>query len=253
MTAVLRSEWTKLRTIRSTGWMLVLTVVVSVGLNVVNGLSVRHAYQSGNGALVRPDFDAADAGFLGLVSGQLALLAFGALLITTEYGSGTIRATLVAVPHRGLAYAGKLAVGCGAALVVAVAAALISWSAGEAGLGPYGVAMSSPGVLRALAASVVYLTLVCAFAAGVAAVLRHPALTLGVLIPLFFLVGPILSLIPGVDRAARFLPDQAGLVIMTVRPPAAGALSATQGLLVVIAWTALAVGAGYLQLRRRDA
>jgi ABC-2 type transport system permease protein len=253
VTAILRSEWTKLRTIRSTGWMLALTLVVSTGLNVVNGLSVRHAYQTGNGALVRPDFDAADAGFLGLVSGQLALLAFGALLVTTEYGSGTIRATLAAVPRRGPAYAGKLMVGCAVALVAAAAAALISWSAGEAGLGPYGVAMSAPGVLRALAASVAYLTLICAFAAGVAAVLRHPALTLGVLIPLFFLVGPILSLVPGADRAARFLPDQAGLAIMTVRPPAAGALTAGQGLLVMTMWTVLAVGAGYFQLRRRDA
>ena len=113
--------------------------------------------------------------------------------------------------------------------------------------------MSAPGVPRALALSVVYLTLICAFAAGVATVLRRPALTLGVLLPLFFLVGPILSQVPLADRAARFLPDQAGLQIMTVRPPAAGALSAAQGLLVVTMWTALAVGAGYFQLRRRDA
>jgi ABC-2 type transport system permease protein len=250
--AVLRSEWTKLRTIRSTMWMLALTFLISVGLAVSSGFSVRNAYQSGNGAIVRPDFDPVYSGFIGLTYGQLALIAFGALLVTTEYSSGTMRATVAAVPQRGLAYAGKLLVGCGVALVVAVATAFISWPANQAGLGPYGVSMSTPGVLRAVAGAAVYLTLICAFSAGVAAVLRNSALTLGILIPLFFIIGPILSRIPGVGKAARFLPDQAGNQIMTVGPQHGGALSPLQGLLVVIAWTVVAVGAGYLLLRRRD-
>jgi len=163
-----------------------------------------------------------------------------------------MRATVAAVPQRGLAYAGKLLVGCGVALVVAVATAFVSWPVNQAGLGPYGVSMSTPGVLRAVAGAAVYLTLICAFSAGVAAVLRNSALTLGILIPLFFVIGPIMSRIPGVGKAARFLPDQAGNQIMTVGPPHGGALSALQGLLIVIAWTVVAVGAGYLLLRRRD-
>jgi ABC-2 type transport system permease protein len=252
VTAVLRSEWTKLRTIRSTLWMLALTFVISVGLAVTSGGSVRAAYQSGNSSMVRPDFDPVYSGFVGLLYGQLALIAFGGLLVTTEYGSGTIRATIAAIPQRGLAYAGKLLVGCVAALVVAIATAFVSWPANEAALGPYGVSISTPGVLRAVAGAALYLTLVCALSAGLGTVLRNSALTLGILIPLFFIIGPILSRIPGVDKAARFLPDQAGDQIMTVGAHKAGTLTPLQGLLVVIAWTVLAVGAGYLRLRRRD-
>ncbi|MFI6070022.1 ABC transporter permease subunit [Actinoplanes sp. NPDC051343] len=250
--AVLRSEWTKLRTIRSTVWMLALTFVISVGLAVTSGVSVRTAYQNGNSSMVRADFDPVYSGFVGLLYGQFALIAFGCLLVTSEYGSGTIRATIAAIPQRGLAYAGKLLVGCGTALVVAVATAFVSWPANEAALGPYGVSIGTPGVLRAVAGAALYLTLVCALSVGVGTVLRNSALTLGILIPLFFIIGPILSRIPGVDKAARFLPDQAGNQIMTVGEHKAGTLTPLEGLLVLIAWTVLAVGGGHLRLRRRD-
>jgi hypothetical protein len=197
--------------------------------------------------MVRPDFDPIYSGFVGLLYGQLAMLAFGSLLVTTEYTSGTIRATLAAIPRRSLAYAGKLLTGCAAALVVAVVTAVVSWPANEAGLGPWGVSMSAPGVPRAIVGAAVYLTLICALAAGVGAMLRSSALTLGVLIPMFFIVGPILSRIPGVDEAARFLPDQAGAQIMAV---GSTGLTPGQGLLVVLAWTIVAVAAGYLRLRQ---
>ncbi|GGM47230.1 ABC transporter permease subunit [Dactylosporangium sucinum] len=246
MTAVLLSEWTKLRTIRSTVWTLALTFLISVGLAAASGFSVRNAYESGNAAMVRPDFDPVYSGFVGLLYGQLALIAFGALLVTSEYGTGTMRATLAAVPQRGRAYAGKLLVGCAAALVVAVATALVSWPVNQAGLGPYGTSMAAPGVPRALAGAAVYLTLICAFSAGVAAILRSSALTLGILIPLFFIVGPILSRIPGVSAVARYLPDQAGQRMMDTTNPLPDAL-------VLTAWTAAAAGAGYALVRHRDA
>jgi ABC-2 type transport system permease protein len=246
MSGLLRSEWTKLRTIRSTTTLLVATFVISVGLAAISGYSVRSAYQSGNGALVRPDFDPVYSGFVGLLYGQLALIAYGALLVTTEYSSGTIRATLSAVPRRGLAYAGKLLVGGGLGLVVAVATAVVSWPVNQAALGPYGTSMGAPGVPRAIAGAALYLTLVCAFSAGVAAVLRSSALALGVLIPLFFVVGPVLSQVPGIERAARFLPDQAGMRMMTVDDSPMWALP------VVAAWTVVALVTGYLTLSRRD-
>jgi len=247
MIEILHAEWTKLRTVRSTTSMLALTFVVSVGLAAVSGVSVRHAYQSGNAAMVRPDFDPVYSGFVGLLYGQLALIVFGALLVTSEYGNGTIRTTFAAIPRRFRAYAGKLLVGCGAALVVAVATAGVSWPVNEVALGPYGVSMSTPGVPRAIVGAAAYLTLVCAFSIGVGALLRNSALALGVLLSLFFIVGPILSRIPGVGEAARFLPDQAGLRVMAVDR---GGLTPSQGLGVVVAWAAMVAVAGYLRLRR---
>ncbi|WP_238009995.1 ABC transporter permease [Dactylosporangium sp. AC04546] len=245
MTAVMLAEWTKLRTIRSTVWTLALTFLISVGLAAASGFSVRNAYESGNAAMVRPDFDPVYSGFVGLLYGQLALITFGALLVTSEFGTGTMRATLAAVPRRGLAYGSKLLVGCGAALVVAVATVLVSWPVNQAGLGPYGTSMAAPGVPRALAGAAVYLTLIYLFSAGVAAILRSTALTLGILIPLFFIVGPVLSRIPGVSAVARYLPDQAGQRLMDTEDP-------LPALLALIAWTAAAVGAGYASVRSRD-
>ena len=252
MYAVMRSEWAKLRTIRSTAWALALTFVISVGLALSSGFSVRNAYTSGNANLVRPDFDPVYSGFVGLLYGQLSLVVFGVLLVGTEFGSGTIRMTLAAVPQRGRLFAGKVAAGMGAALLVSIPTALVSWPANQAGLGPYGVAMSDPGVPRAIVGAVVYLTLVCALAIGVATVVRSSALALGILIPLFYVVEPILGRIPLTKVVAQYLPGQAGAQVMAVGPRGSGALEPGQGLLVLVAWTAAALFAGYLSLRHRD-
>jgi ABC-2 type transport system permease protein len=252
MYAVMRSEWAKLRTIRSTVWALALTFVISVGLAWISGFSVRNAYTSGNAELVRPDFDPVYSGFVGLLYGQLSLVVFGVLLVGTEFGSGTIRMTLAAVPRRGRLFAGKVAAGMGAALLVSIPTAFVSFAANQAGLGSYGVAMSEAGVLRAVLGAAAYLTLICAFSIGVAIVLRRSALALGALIPLFFVVEPILTGIPLTKAVARYLPGQAGAQVMAVGPQPSEALEPGQGLLVLVAWTAAALVAGYLSLRHRD-
>ncbi|MGW5360290.1 ABC transporter permease subunit [Actinopolymorpha pittospori] len=252
MYAVMRSEWAKLRTIRSTAWALALTFVISVGLAWISGFSVRNAYDSGNADLVRPDFDPIYSGFVGLLYGQLSLVVFGVLLVGTEFGSGTIRMTLTAVPQRGRLFAGKVAAGMGAALLVSILTAFVSWPANQAGLGPYGAAMSDPGVARAVVGAALYLTLVCALAIGVATVVRSSALALVILVPLFYVVEPILGQIRLTEALARYLPGQAGAQVMTVGPPKNGALEPGQGLLVLVAWTATALVAGYLSLRHRD-
>jgi ABC-type transport system involved in multi-copper enzyme maturation permease subunit len=251
--AVVRSEWTKLRTLRSTWLTLLLALVISVGIGLVSGGSARSAFESGNADLVRPDFNPIDAGFIGLVYGQLSLVAFGILLVGGEHSSGSIRASLAAVPQRGLFYVGKLAVGIAVALPASLAMAFSSWPATQLGLGPYGASIQEPGVLRAVFGAALYTTLIGVFAAGVAAILRSSVLSMAVLIPFFFIIGPILANLPGVREVARYLPDQAGQQIMTVGPPGGGALGPGWGLMVLVAWTVAALAGGYLLLRHRDA
>lgn len=252
VSAVVRSEWTKLRTLWSAWLTLGLALVISVGLGLVSGGSARSAFESGNADLIRPDFNPIDAGFIGLVYGQLSLVAFGILLVGGEHSTGSIRASLAAVPRRGLLYTGKVGVGIAVALLLSLAMAFTSWPATQFALGPYGASLQEPGVLRAVSGAALYSTLLTAFAAGVAAILRSSVLSMAVLIPLFFVVGPILANLPGIGEAARYLPDQAGRQIMTVGPVGGGELGPGWGLLVLVGWTCAALLAGYVLFRHRD-
>jgi ABC-2 type transport system permease protein len=101
---------------------------------------------------------------------------------------------------------------------------------------------------------VLYMTLICAFSMGLASVLRSSALTMGILVPLFFMISTILNSIPGVQKAAQFLPDLAGGLILRREPPAGDTvLTPWTGMAVLAAWAVLAVGAGYAAVRSRDA
>lgn len=101
--AVLGAEWIKLRSVPSTLWTLLLAFISSVGIALMFGLVLRGAYDD-----IRPEskasFDPVGSGFNGLRLGMIALVVFGVLTVTSEYSSGTIRASLAAVPRRGLFY-----------------------------------------------------------------------------------------------------------------------------------------------------
>src|SRR5215207_6751998 len=105
--ALMAAEWTKARTLRSTFWTLLATVIVSVGPAYLFGLSFRNALPS-MPADRRESFDPLFATFYSLMLGQLALVVFAVLLVGSEHSSGTIRASLLAMPRRGLYFTGKL-------------------------------------------------------------------------------------------------------------------------------------------------
>jgi ABC-2 type transport system permease protein len=252
LTAVLRSEWTKARTVRSTAWTLALTVVVSVGVGLLDSFSV-HAAIARHSALVRPDFSAADAGFVGIGLGHLCLVVFAVLLAAAEYTTGSILGSLTAVPVRWRFYAGKLLVVAGMAFAVALAATAVSFSASERALGTLGVPLRSPGVPRAILGAAAYTALICVFSAAVAFMLRSSALALGILLPFHFVLPTILTNVPGLKTLAACLPDPAGAQAMQVVRQGSSPLTPGSGLLVLAAWTAAAVLGGYACLRARDA
>lgn len=252
LSAVVRSEWTKARTVRSTSWTLLLTLVISVGIGVINCLSVKKAIAE-DSPLVRPDFHPADSGFVGVGMGQMVLVVFAALLVCGEHSGGVIRTSLTAVPRRGLLYGAKLGVGALMTFGVAVVTVPVAFLASEWALGSLGVAPGSPGVPRALVGAVVSLTLVWMFSAGVAVVLRSPSMSLGVLIPFHFILPTFMLNIPGLKTIAYYLPTQAGAQLMQVAGQGDSTLSAGAGLAVLLAWTAAATAGGYVALRTRDA
>lgn len=251
--AALRAEWTKARTVRSTWWSLVTTTALCVGFGVLLGTQMGTA---------SPDraarVDAAQISFYPLLIGQIALVGFGVLLAGAEYTTGTIRASLSAVPHRGVFLAAKALVAAGIAAVSGVVVAFGTFLATQWGIGPDGVTLAEPGVLPAVAGAAGYLTLMCVFATGVATILRSSALTLGILIPLLFLNSQGLSSLPAIRSVTQYLPDQAGAVLMRVSPDTSIFVGGTDfgavgAVFVLLAWVAAALAGGYLSLRRRDA
>jgi ABC-2 type transport system permease protein len=249
--AVLRSEWIKVRSTIGSVTTLPLAVIISFGLALAGGLSTRRAIDSGS-SMLAPGFNPVNSGFNALLYGNLAFVVFAVLVFSSEYTTGMIRASLAAVPRRGQFYLCKLAVVAGVALVVGGATVFGSFAVTQAALGPHGVGLSEPGAPTAMLGGVAYVVLINVFAASLAALLRSTALSLGILMPLFFVVSPALGTISGTKPVARFLPDQAGMQAMKATV-SAGDLTPGQGLLVLVLWTVVAAAGGYWLIRRRDA
>lgn len=251
--AAMRFEWTKIRTLRSTQWSLVVYFLLSMAIALLSGYFLRGAYKDMS-AESKADFDPVAAGFHGLRLGLVVLVVFGVLIVTSEYSTGTIRSSLTAVPRRDVFYRAKLLTGTATALVTSTVVVVASFFTTQLVMGgPQSASLSDDGVLRALVGGVVYPTLLCVFSMGLASVLRSSALTIGILVPLFFMVSAMLNSIPGVQKAAQFLPDVAGGLILQSGRPEGTVLTAWTGMAVLVAWTAASVIAGYLAMRRRDA
>jgi ABC-2 type transport system permease protein len=252
LVAASRAEFTKLRSMRSTLVALSLVFPVSIGIGALEGWSVRGAIAS-HSPMLRSDFSAAQAGFDGVLYGQLALIVFSVLLVTSEYGSRMIGLSLLAVPRRGLFYAAKMIVAGLAAAVVAIPTIILAYMATEFALGPYGSSPLASGVPRAMLGAVGYLTLMSVFTAGLAVMARNPIVPLAMLLPLVLAGSQILSVIGATSAMARFLPDQAGMRMLAVSVGSSDKLSPVAGFAMMLVWAAAALIGGYVLLQRRDA
>jgi hypothetical protein len=255
--AAVRAEWVKIRTVRSTVWSLLLTFVLCAGLGLLFCLTLRHGFDRMDQE-ARANFDPVLAGFYSLTLGQIALVVFGVLLVTGEYTSGSIRASLTAMPRRGVFYGAKVLAGTLTALAFSLVTGFVTFFTSQAALGPHGVSLGAPGVLRATLFACLYLTLMCVLAMGVAAMLRSTALSLGIMIPLLFLDSQGAGNVPKVRTVAQFLPDQAGQVMMRVVEPDPSFISYRAfgpwtALGILLLWTVATLTCGGLVLFRRDA
>jgi ABC-2 type transport system permease protein len=254
VTQVVRSEWTKIRSVASTVWTLSLAGVVTIALGVLISLLSRNEFDN----LSRRDrlsFDPTFISFAGMTLGQLAMIVFGVLVVSNEYSTGMIRTSLAAVPQRGTFLFGKIAVATALAFAVGLATSFVTFFLGQAMLGPYRAGIGDPGVLRAVFGGGLYMTLIAVFSMGVAAMLRSPMLSLGILMPFFFLISNILGNVGATEKAGRYLPDQAGSRIMQVVTPVDDdtPYGPWGGLAIMALWVAAALLGGYLMLKRRDA
>jgi ABC-2 type transport system permease protein len=253
---VIRSEWTKVTTVRSTFWTLATAFVVTVGLGALISAVTASTFDD-MPPQQKATFDPTFISFAGTALGQLAMIAFGVLAVSSEYSTGMIRSSLGAVPQRGVLMASKIAVSTVLVLVVGMVTSFSAFFLGQALLGDYSTSIGEENVLRAVIGGGLYMTLMALFSMGIAFLLRSPLLAFAILMPFFFLVSNILGAVEATRDVGMYLPDQAGSMIMSVVEGSMGSgdrpYGPWGGLLIMVAWVVAALLAGFVTLKKRDA
>jgi ABC-type transport system involved in multi-copper enzyme maturation permease subunit len=256
---LMAAEWTKIRSVRSTVWTLVVFVVIVIGLTaLVTWLTEAnwygpHAAQRDSSALSDPVGFTLDVGIL---FGQLVICVLGVLVISTEYSTGVIRASLLAVPRRIRMLSAKALVFTILLIVVTEVICLCSFFVGSAILHSHvQVSLGDHNVLRAVIGGGLFLTVLGLFSMAVGALIRHTAGGIGIMVGVVFVVQILTGLLPG-DWGAHvnaYMPEVAGRQVAAVHQDPTQLLSAWQGFGVFCGYTlVLLIIAAYL-LRRRDA
>lgn len=254
---VLRSEWAKLWSLRSTWITLGLGLLFLLAFGAIAALRYKSILNSGQP--MDPDFADATAYSLALFGVPFSLIALGVLGVLTasgEYTSGMIRSTLAAVPRRLPVLWSKAAVYGALAFVVGTIGAVIGFLISSGVLSGTAIAMnfSDAGVLRGLLGAGVYLGLVGVIGVALGTLLRSTAGGISALVGTFLLVPGLMSLLPKSwrDDLTPYLPSNAGESIFALHH-STGTLSAGAGLLVLLGWTVLALGGAAYRLMRSDA
>ena len=257
---LLSSEWTKIRSVRSTAWTLILFIVITIGFTALfTWLTV--ANWNGPHAAARDVRVATDpVGFIlgaGLGLGQLTLCVLGVLVMTTEYSTGVIRSSLLAVPRRLWMLSAKCTVFAALLLVVCEIVVFGSFFLGSAILHSHvAVSLSDHNVTRAVLGSGLYLTVLGLFSMAIGGIIRHTAGAVTTAIGVVFVL-PILSgLLPNSWGAHvnGYLPEQAGTLIGQAHPTGGGnVLSAWEGFGVFCLWAAVLLAIAAFLLQKRDA
>jgi len=254
----LRSEFTKIRSVRSTWWTLLVLVVISVGIGAAISAGVA-ANWSHTSAADRATFDATQVSIAGLFFlGQLVIVVLGALVVTAEYSTGMIRTSLTAMPRRATLYTAKAVVFAIVAVVVTVVTAFVAFFLGQAILTSTheSATLSQPNVLRAVVGGALYVTLCGLFAFAAGAIFRHTAATITSVIGLLFVIPILAHLLPSnwYDDIARWLPSSTGDAISVVVGPGPDHLFSPWGQFAVFAiYTAILLVVGGILFRKRDA
>lgn len=246
---LLRSEWHKLQSLRST-WITLLTAVALV-LGV--GLLMGTTYTSDGGD---SDIDTVVLVLYGTLLSQICLAVLGTLVTAGEYGTGLIRSTLTAVPRRLPVLWAKAAVLSATAFTVSLVTALVTFLTAQLFLSDtdQAASLTDDGVLRAIAGNSAGITLLALIALGLGALLRSVPGALGAFIGGVVILPGILSALPyeTVDTALRYFPTQAASALGSASP-LPDAASPAQALLALLLWTTATLAAAAALLKHRDA
>lgn len=252
---LLRSEWTKLRSVPSTYWTLLVAAAATIGLGAL--FCAIYVASSGKPrAFHRLAFTPTSYSLSGVMLAQLAIAVLGVLVITSEYSTGMIRTTLTAVPQRLTLFAAKALVFSVTTLVVGIVSCFVAFFLGQAILSSHHLetTLGSPGVLRAVVGAGLYLGVLGILSLGVGALLRNTAGAIAAVVGLVLVLPGIAAALPQSwgNVVDKYLPSNAGQAIFFVRTQP-HMLSPWTGFGVFCLYAAAALAGGFYLLHRRDA
>ena len=256
----LRSELTKIRSVRSTYWTLLALVVACAGIGALG--SYGHAHQFGQ----LPAFaqahqraheisNAPMVSLFGVILGQLIIAVLGALTVTSEYSTGMIRTSLTVLPKRGMVFTAKAVVFGAIALITGLVTSFLSFFLGQAILSGQHInaTLSQPGVLRAVVGAGLFLGVCGLLSYGLGALIRHTAGAVSASIGLLFVAFVLAQFLPA-DWAVhvdKWIPFNAGAAIWE-QQSAPDMLSPWTGFGVFCGYAAIAIALGLYRFRNRD-
>jgi hypothetical protein len=251
----IRSEWIKLRSLRSTWYGLLATFVIMVGLGTLFSVLRAHRFHSEHAIFL--SFDPIEISLRGSFLAQLAVGVLGVLVISGEYSTGMIRASLAAVPHRTPVLLAKAIVFAGLALAVTLVGAFCAFLLGQQALASTHLqaSLDTPYAVQAIVGTAVYLTLIGLFAVGLGFLLRSTAGAIATLVGIVLVLPLLASALPApYDTDVRkYLPLQAlNQIVMAARPDPS-LLAPWTGIGMTALYALAALAAGLVALHRRDA
>ena len=249
---VVQSELTKFRTLRSTTYTMAAAVVLMIGIGAVFAAVTASQYHMGLAGI-----DAVSTSLSGTLFAVVAFGVLGALMMSGEYSTGMIRASLTAVPRRLPVLWGKLAVFAGTIFSVSLIASFISFFLGQALLSSHhlGVSITAPDALRSVIGAALYMTVAGMIGVALGALLRNTAAGIATFAAVFFVIPPLAGLLPSSvsNHLTPYLPSNAGDVVWGGAQGVHNPLSPWTGFALVCGYAAVLIAAGAWRLRRSDA
>ncbi|GHB90507.1 ABC transporter permease [Streptomyces umbrinus] len=250
---VVHMEWIKLRSLRSTLYTLAITVALVIGF----GLLFSSVVGSGDGPGEDDFGDPTSISLGGVMLAALAVAVLGVLMSAGEYATGSIRATLAAVPSRLPVLWGKVTVFAVVSFALMLVAVLGAFLAGQSVMSSRGLdttSLSDPGVFRALIGAAIYLTGAGLIGLAVGVLLRNTAGAITLVVGALFVVPGLIQLLPSSwnDAIGPYLPSNAANAVMTVRT-ASDSLSPGSGLMVFAGYIVVLLAGAAVLFKRRDA
>jgi ABC-2 type transport system permease protein len=253
---VLVSEWTKLRSVRSTAWSLVFGFLLTIAFPVIFAF-VTSSHWGTMSPHERASRSPLDIALAGVNVAQLAIAVLGVLLISAEYSTGSIRSTFTAVPRRLPVLWAKLIDYAVLSFVLMVPAVLVSFFASQAILARHDIlqiSFTQPGVARSVIGGALYVMLVGIFALAIGAIVRNTAGGIATFAGIFFVIPPLMNILPlsWNNAISQYLPSDAGRQLFSLQH-AAHTLTPLAGGLLLAAYCAAALALAAVLLARRDA
>ncbi len=256
---VLRSEWIKLRTVRSWLFMIAGAAAVLVAFGALAASVASGAVTTQNGARPGGPFTGTDPTALslaGVTLAQLIIGILGVLVISNEYANGSIRNTFAAVPRRLPVLWAKALVLAAVLAVVMVVAAVLAFTVGQLILGDgQNTTLAADGVLRAVVGAGLYLAGIGVMGIAIGALLRNTAGAIAVVVAALLIIPGLIGVVlpdSWSDAITPYLPSNAGSAFTSVSGSAT-LLSPGAGAAVFVGWLVVLIAGAAVLIRRRDA